>query len=163
MDGGGRLECRGDNFNFTREGELEKKWVHIERIDDAAHIRTLRALESILPTSCLLRAPAPCRTSLSPLPFFFFLPPPAPGLTVLPSTSALQNLLTAPSACCRPSTESGSASVHVLGDLGRPDTTYREVSGEVGVWVGWGSGARAERVETREVRLEAGMGSMLLR
>jgi hypothetical protein len=35
---------------------------------------TLRAFESILPTSCLERAPAPFMSSS--LPRFFFLPPP---------------------------------------------------------------------------------------
>lgn len=46
------------------------------------------------------------------------------------------------------------------GDLGSPDTTYKEVSGEVGVKEGVGGAGRAEWLETMEVRAEAGMGSI---
>lgn len=82
---------------------------------------------------------------------------------MLPRTSGLHQRLTALSLWCSPNTESGSANVHVWGDFGRPDTIYNEVNGSVGVKPGLGGGSRTERVETIEVRVEAGIGSILLR
>ncbi len=62
-------------------------------------------------------------------------------------------------------TESGSASVHVCGLFGRPDTAYRDARGSVGP-DGMGGGALtetggAERADATEVRLLPGMGSIL--
>lgn len=49
------------------------------------------------------------------------------------------------------------------GDFGNPETTYSDVKGSVGVKLAIGGASRAERVDTIEVRVEAGMGSILLR
>ena len=108
----------------TRRGQIISWFV------GAIHIcmrgRTFNAFESILPTSCLLRCPWLLNTGVPSSCFPFFLrlpPPPAPGLTVLPSTSGRHHLPTAPSVWWRPITESGSARVQVWGLFGNPETT----------------------------------------
>ena len=63
-------------------------------------------------------------------------------------------------------TASGSASVHVCGLFGSPETTYRLASGIVGP-AGDGGGALTDggalRADASELRFEPGMGSMLWR
>ena len=120
--GAGGLKSGGNDLDLARERKLGKSGE--KRTMGKRERGTLRALDNIFPTSALERAPAPLRTSVgSPFAFFFFfLPPPAPGETVLPRTSGLHQRATAPSEWWRPRTESGSASVHVWGLFGRPET-----------------------------------------
>jgi hypothetical protein len=75
VDGGGGLESGRDDLDLTGEGQLlGDQYVEIMECRDD----TLRAFESILPTSCLDRAPAPFMSSSFPR-FFFLAPPPAAG------------------------------------------------------------------------------------
>ena len=134
-----RLESRRNDFDLARKRELRGRSVAISdntalsrsrtgsaRARGKRERRTLSALESIFPTSCLFMWPDELNTVEVSSALFFFLrfpPPPAPGLMVLPKTSGRHQRPTAPSLWCRPLTESGSASVHVCGLFGRPDTT----------------------------------------